>query len=173
MRWVLIVNGPPGSGKSTLARGLAGELRLPLLSKDAVKETLLDELGYADRAASRRIGAASGEVLWTVLRDCPTPAVVDSWLAPAIREVVRRGLERAATDLAVEVWCECDPAENRRRYAERRRHLGHFDDVLLPELDAVLESAAPLGLGPVIRVATDREVDLDAVIAEIHVALQA
>ena len=67
MRWAVIVNGPPGSGKSTLARSLSLTMGLPLFSKDDVKETLLDELGYADRAESRRIGAASGEVVWTLL----------------------------------------------------------------------------------------------------------
>lgn len=49
-RWAVIVNGPPGSGKSTLAGPLAERLGVPLLAKDAVKETLLDTLGYADRA---------------------------------------------------------------------------------------------------------------------------
>ena len=49
MRVAVIVNGPPGSGKSTLAGPLAEALSLPLLAKDAVKETLLDQLGFADR----------------------------------------------------------------------------------------------------------------------------
>ena len=39
-RWVVIVNGPPGSGKSTLAGPLARELGVPLIAKDAVKETI-------------------------------------------------------------------------------------------------------------------------------------
>jgi hypothetical protein len=76
VRVAVIVNGPPG--KSTLAGPLAEALALPLLAKDAVKETLLDQLGIDDRAASRRIGAAAGEVLWTVLAGCPQGAVLES-----------------------------------------------------------------------------------------------
>ena len=105
MRWAVIVNGPPGSGKSTTAHRLAAVLRLPVFSKDAVKETLLDELGYASREDSRAIGAASGEVVWTLLRDCPAPAIVESWLAPHTRDIVRAGLRRAAVERVIEVWC--------------------------------------------------------------------
>jgi adenylate kinase family enzyme len=48
----VMVSGPPGSGKSTLARPIAEELRLPLIAKDAIKEALMDVLGY--RRASTR-----------------------------------------------------------------------------------------------------------------------
>ena len=160
VRWAVIVNGPPGSGKTTTARALAAELRLPLLSKDAVKETLLEELGYESREQSRTIGAASGEVLWTLLGDCPVPAIVESWLAPHTRDIVRAGLARARVGKVVEVWCSCPIDETRRRYAERVRHPGHFDAALLPELDAVLELAEPLGLGAVLRVETERPIDV-------------
>ena len=128
---------------------------------DAVKETLLDELGYADRTASRQIGSASGEVLWTLLRDCPTPAVVDSWLAPSTRDIVRAGLRRASIDRVLEVWCACPPDVAAARYTSRDRHPGHFDAALLDDLAQVLTTAEPLGLGDVLVVATDRDVDVD------------
>jgi predicted kinase len=172
VRWAAIVNGPPGSGKTTLARPLSRSLGVPLFSKDAVKETLLDQLGYADRAASRRIGAASGEVLWTLLGDCPVPAVVESWLASSTRDLVREGLRRASIDTVVEVWCHCPPAEAARRYADRDRHPGHFDDALLDELADVLATAEPLGLGRVVTVDTRRPVDIprlaDLVLSAVH-----
>jgi predicted kinase len=169
VRVAVIVNGPPGSGKSTLAGWLADALSLPLLAKDAVKETLLDQLGFADRSGSRRIGAASGEVLWTVLAGCPRGAVLESWLAPHTRDVVRAGLARAGVDRQVEVWCRCPPAEARRRYEARAadRHPGHYDSLLLPDLDRVLATAEPLALGPVVEVPTDRPVDLDRLVQQL------
>src|SRR5581483_9605379 len=54
-----LVTGAPGSGKTTLARRLASELRLPLLAKDDIKETLYDQLGAPDQAASQRLGLAA------------------------------------------------------------------------------------------------------------------
>jgi predicted kinase len=56
---IVVVCGPPASGKTTLARAIADDLRLPLLSKDAVKEVLFDALGSGDRAWSLRVGLAT------------------------------------------------------------------------------------------------------------------
>jgi len=173
VRWAVIVNGPPGSGKTALARSLAGSLGLPLFSKDAVQETLLDHLGCADRAESRRIGAASGEVLWTLLGDCPGPAIVESWLAPSTRDIVRAGLRRASVDTVVEIWCACPPQETARRYASRARQLGHFDQAPLDDLDHILATAEPLGLGEVITVETGRSVDIERVVDLVRAAIRA
>jgi hypothetical protein len=56
----------PEVGKTTLAGPLARELGLPLLTKDDDKEALFDSLGTGDRDWSRRLGAASFEVLFAV-----------------------------------------------------------------------------------------------------------
>lgn len=133
-----------------------------MFSKDTVKEHLLDQIGFADRDASRRIGAASGELLWTLLRDCATPALIESWLAPSTREIVRAGLARASVDRVIEVWCSCPPEVTRRRFMSRERHPGHFDADLMPELDVILSGAEPLGLGDVVHVATQAPVDIPA-----------
>ena len=106
------------------------------------------------------------------MRDCPTPTIVESWLAPSTRGIVRAGLARARIDRMVEVWCDCAPEEARRRYADRARHPGHFDAELLPDLDAVLAAAEPLGLGVVVHVSTDRPVDLTALVPRLRAALE-
>ena len=170
----MIVNGPPGSGKSTMAADLASSLGLPLLAKDAIKETLLDVVGYADRAESRRLGAAAGEIGWTVLATCPDGAVIDTWLAPSTRDIASLGLARARVDGAVEVWCECPPDLTRQRYASRTRHPGHFDAALLDDLDDlddVIATAEPLAITPVVRVRTDVEVDIVDVVRRIRESL--
>ena len=56
----MLVGGWPASGKTTLARALAGELALPYLGKDEVKESLMDVRGAPpDVAASQRLHPAA------------------------------------------------------------------------------------------------------------------
>jgi predicted kinase len=54
-----IVSGPPAAGKTYLAGHIAALSGLPMVSKDAVKETLFDAIGFGGREASRRLGLAS------------------------------------------------------------------------------------------------------------------
>ena len=68
----VVVSGPPGSGKSSLASVLSKRFGLPLFSKDTIKEALMSALGAPHIEASRRLGAASIQVL------SPSPARVDA-----------------------------------------------------------------------------------------------
>src|SRR5262245_13500660 len=61
---LIIVTGLPATGKTTLARRLAADLRLPLVTKDEIKERLFDQLGWHDRAWSLRLGQATYDLLY-------------------------------------------------------------------------------------------------------------
>ena len=62
--WLIIVTGRPAAGKSTLAKWLGQRLRIPVLSKDNIKEIPFEELGWSDREWSKRLGRASVEVMY-------------------------------------------------------------------------------------------------------------
>ena len=56
---LVVVSGAPGTGKTNLGRRLAGDLGVPYLGKDVLKESLSDTLGVKDRDRSRKLGIAS------------------------------------------------------------------------------------------------------------------
>lgn len=56
---LVIISGPPGAGKTRLARPLANHLRLPLLSKDAIKERFADAIGEPGLLLSSQLGLAA------------------------------------------------------------------------------------------------------------------
>jgi len=64
---VLIVCGAPGTGKTTLARKLAPALRLPLIARDDLKESLFETLGWSTVAWSQRLGQATYELLYLLI----------------------------------------------------------------------------------------------------------
>ncbi len=156
------MNGLPGSGKSTLARELAAALELPLFSKDAYKESLWAR----DRAPAAEESAALGrhalELMWAGIAAEPGPAVVESfWFAPRDIDFLRADLRTAGRAAAAEVRCAVDDATARQRCRSRERHpvhhAAHDDDGTWSEW---VRRAAPLGLGPVLAVNTEKAVNV-------------
>jgi predicted kinase len=169
-RRVVIVSGPPAAGKSTLAGPLAAELGFTLVAKDRIKETLHDALGLVadtDLAWSKRLGAASMELLWALALDAPAVVLEANFWPDDARLEARM---RALGSVPVEVHCRCPLDECLRRYAARApsRHPVHVDG---PERGATAEtfarSAKPIGRGPVITVDTTGPVDVQQVAAEV------
>lgn len=163
----VVVSGAPGSGKTTIARGLARELALAFLSKDTVKEALVDALGVRDVEESRRLGLAAITALLAIATDVGS-GVLDSVWRP---EPARRDLG-ALPGQVVEVFCDCPPAVARQRHAGRagQRHSGHFDRDRLAgdDLWAPGATGPVAGPWPVVRVDTTRPVDMARLAAEVR-----
>jgi predicted kinase len=159
---VVIVTGPPCTGKTTLARSLAGDLGLPLMCKDTIKETLFEVLGVTDRAWSKRLGGASMELLYTFIeaqlaarQGCVAEGNFDVTFATPVLQRLMRDYPHTN----VQVNCFADPeilrARFRRRSLSGERHPGHQDYRLAlgqeprdPSLDAPIPGRTPpLDLG--------------------------
>jgi len=125
-----------------------------------VKEALFDALGGGDREWSRRLGAASMEVLFALAADAPTAVLESFWRRPfAVERLTALGRP------IVEVHCACPPEVSRTRYRERVRHPAHGgvgDD----EVAGWAADAGPLALGgPLLEVDTTAPVEVAAVVA--------
>jgi predicted kinase len=133
---VFLVTGLPATGKTTLARALALALAVPMLAKDGIKEPLLQILGAADRAASRRLSDASFAALFA-LADAQLAAVgavvLEGNFRPGEHEPALRALLARHASRCTQVLCRVpEPLRQARlkaRAADAARHPGHRDAV--------------------------------------------
>ena len=170
MSRIVYISGRPGAGKSSLAFPLAAELGYSLVTKDLVKEALHDALyvpgeGKIDLAWSRRLGAASFAVLWTLAAGAGD-MVIEANFHPGNEEALGqlRGLGGLG-GRTVEVHCACPAEVAHARYNARPRHEVHQGT--LP-LSAMGKYGRPVGVGPLITVDTTGPVDVAAVAAEVR-----
>ena len=157
VRVFVLVGGWPASGKTTLARALASDLGIAWLSKDEVKEALMDHLGAPSTVEeSRRLGGAAVAAVLRLARGCPSAVIDSTWYPYSL------ALVRELPGPFVEVRCRVAVDVARERYRSRRRDERHLDDV---RSDAELwgEEVRALGVGPRLDVDTGNPVDVHVV----------
>ena len=161
-RGFVLVGGWPGSGKTTLSSALASELGVPHLSKDVVKEALMDALGAPpDVEASRRLGRAAVHALLAVAHGYQAAVIDSTWYPYA------EPLARSLPGPIVEVRCSVPVEVARERYHRRVRDERHLDG-MRDEAELWGEEVAPLGLGPLLEVDTSGAVDVAEVAAAVR-----
>ena len=87
----VLVGGWPAASKTTLARALAAELNFAYLSKDEVKEALMDVLGAPSSVEeSQDLGRAAVAATLRAARGCRAAVIDSSWYPsslPLVREL--------------------------------------------------------------------------------------
>lgn len=168
MKHLVYVSGAPGAGKSSLADPLATELGYSLVTKDMIKETLHDGLGApeSDLAWSRRLGAASMELLWMLAAHAGDAVIEANFRPYSERERGRLTMLAGLGARLVEVHCACPPELAAARYNSRTTHAVHVIKTLPPS--AMAEYDRPVGIGDLITVDTTRPVDVAAVAARVR-----
>lgn len=177
MKRAVLVNGVPASGKSVVAAALAAETRWPLLTLDTIKEALFNQLGAGDRDYNRKLGRASFEAIFALIRDFPdgSTVLVDAWYGFQPRDFTLPLIARAGLSAIVEIWCQAPPQVIGQRYIDRigMRSKDHPGLEYVPELLALAERAAPLATSQVIVVDTLLPLDAAALAAAVRAALEA
>ncbi len=161
--FLILVSGLPCTGKTSLAKRIASRWCLPLIYKDIIKDRLFDTLGWKDRDWSRRLSAASFELLFTFVESllwaghsCIAEANFAAGVAPRAQGLVDR-----YSCKAIEVQCITEPQTLLARFRQRaqagRRHPGNRDDLYLEELNVLVARGHPEPLltgAPFLRVDT-------------------
>jgi predicted kinase len=171
-RIAILVNGLPAAGKTTLARALARRLRLPLFSKDVIKEAHAEVFGAhppdgrPQRDWNRMFGAAASRTMWDLLADSACGAVLEStWPARETWGFVTAGLESAQVERPLQIWCAVPLALARERYALRHpsRHPVHGSQLEDAEWEQRWALATPLPIPDTLHVDTTGPADIEVI----------
>lgn len=165
-RGFVLVGGWPASGKTTLSRVLAREIGMPCLSKDEVKEALMDELGApATVDESRELGVMAVREVLRAAAALDAAVIDGTWFPYSLPLVQELG------GPFVEVRCRLDVALARQRYVARVRDPRHLDHRRTPD-ELWGRPVIPLGVGPVVEVDTTSPLDAAAVAARVLAAFR-
>ena len=161
---IIIVTGRPAAGKSTLAKWLAQELKLPLVSKDGIREVLFDRLGWKDRKWAQELGKASIDMMFyfaQVELEVGLSLIMDNAFYPPVSNPRFQALKEQYNAESIQIVCDSDRETLFQRFKSRAdsgsRHPGHGDRDVLEELYANLadNSSSILEIGgSVIKVDT-------------------
>ncbi len=131
---LLVITGYPCTGKTTLGRHIAREFRLPFIHKDGIKETLFESLGWKDRDWSRKLGAATYDLLYYVvetLMGAGVSLVLESNFQPEIAGPKLNSMIEQFDYSCVQLLCKAEgevlAARFQARAASTERHPGHVD----------------------------------------------
>src|SRR5688572_8626535 len=147
---IIIVTGRPAAGKSTLAKWLSQELKLPLVSKDAIREELFNRLGWKDRKWAQELGKASVDMMFYFARaelDVGHSIIMDNSFYPPVSNPRFQALKEEYQATSIQIVCDSDRETLFQRFKSRadagNRHPGHGDQAVLEELYENLADILP------------------------------
>lgn len=163
--YCILVAGVPASGKTTMARFLADALGVPMFSKDAIKETLYDTIGFSSRAEKVKLGEAAFAVMLKAADECLArglPVILENNFEtatnPGLRDMLARRGCPALTVLLTGDW-EAVHARFVLRNASPERHRGHVVNDRYPEGPGPSAPAPAMTLDAFVRAFHGRGMD--------------
>lgn len=162
-RILIIVTGFPASGKTRLANEISKYLNIPVISKDFIKESLFDSLGYKDREYSKKIGRASYDLMYKTIESYINnniSLITETNFDSKFSSKYFNNLIKKYNCLAVQVICNANNNVLLGRFKKRaksdERHPGHVDK------DNFIEFKEVLNGGPY------KSLDIDAIVLKVN-----
>lgn len=137
--YCILVTGIPAAGKSTMAAQLSERLKLPLMSKDIIKERLFDTVGFRSRAEKVNLGIGAMRILYYFAEQMmrtDKPFILENNFENISGDELNQLLERYGYT-AITVIMTGDYPVIYQRFLERNkspeRHRGHVVNTQYPE----------------------------------------
>jgi predicted kinase len=137
--YCILVTGIPAAGKSTMAEVMSERLKLPVISKDTIKERLFDNVGFQSRAEKVKLGIASMEIMYYAagqLMKAGQPFILENNFEYSSEQGIKSLLEKYQYS-ALTVTLTGDYKVIYQRFLKREnspdRHRGHVVNDCYPE----------------------------------------
>lgn len=137
--YCIFVTGIPAAGKSTLSEAVSKRLKLPVISKDAIKELLFDNIGFHSRAEKVNLGIASMDIMYYTagqLMKAGQPFILENNFEYSSEQEIKNLLEKYQYT-ALTITLTGDYKAIYQRFLEREsspyRHRGHVVNDCYPE----------------------------------------
>ena len=137
--YCILMTGIPAAGKSTMAKVMSEKLKLPVISKDTIKELLFDNVGFQSRAEKVKLGIASMEIMYYVagqLMKVGQPFILENNFEYSSEQGIRSLLEQYQYS-TLTITLTGDYKVIYHRFLEREsspdRHRGHVVNDCYPE----------------------------------------
>ena len=133
------MTGIPAAGKSTMAKVVSEKLKLPVISKDTIKELLFDNVGFQSRTEKVKLGIASMEIMYYVasqLMKAGQPFILENNFEYSSEQGMKSLLEKYQYSVLT-ITLTGDYKVIYQRFLEREnspdRHRGHVVNDCYPE----------------------------------------
>ena len=140
--YCILVTGIPAAGKSTMAEVMSERLKLPVISKDTIKELLFDNVGFQSRAEKVNLGIASMEIMYYAsgqLMKAGQPFILENNFEYSSEHGMKNLLDKYQYS-ALTITLTGDYKVIYQRFLEREsspdRHRGHVVNDCYPEKKA-------------------------------------
>lgn len=137
--YCILIAGMPAAGKSTMAEAISKKLKLPVISKDAIKEFLFDHVGFQSREGKVNLGIASMEIMYYVaeqLMGAGQSFILENNFESSSEHEIRSLMEKYQYSVLT-ITLTGDHQTIYQRFLEREsspdRHRGHVVNDCYPE----------------------------------------
>lgn len=155
--YCILVTGIPAAGKSTMAEAISNRWKLPVISKDAVKELLFDNVGFQSREEKVKLGTASMEIMYYAagqLMKAGQAFILENNFEYSSEPGIKKLLEKYQYSVLT-ITLTGDYKVIYRRFLEREsspdRHRGHIVNDCYPERDSKERKTASISYENYVR----------------------
>jgi predicted kinase len=148
MSYLIILTGIPASGKTTFSKYLSKELRIPVISKDFIKEILFDDLGFQSRAEKVQLGVASMNIMYGLAEESMkigVPVILENNFENSSKEKLIELIDTYGYKV-INIRFEGDISKIYDRFVKRdlseERHIGHVTNQCYPPVEPFIRTTA-------------------------------